>query len=480
MKKNLMIGFVIFLIALSLRVYRLESRYQFGLDEEYQATLAMTIVDDFHPIWIGVSASDTGFYLGPYWTYLTALLLKISNGDVLITAYFAALVGSITAVVIFLVVRKYSNFRAGVISGVLYSVLPMLVFFDQKYWNPSLIPLMTILFLYLAVDVKNEIKLYLLAILMAVIFHVHLSLLALFIPLGVVIIKNFNVIKKRVMINGGIIFLITNLPLIIFDYYKHGSNIKAIIGLSQYSGKMNFLGQLQNVLEAMSRLFYLKPGLEVSEEVLSNCATLLKSDSGVFLGAGVLGLVIYWMFRYYKESEFNKILGLSLISFLGLTLSFKGVFREYYLLGLFVVVIIALANIMARINKQLMIGGMIVIIFLSLQTVVLAKDSFGLKNKKELVKKVLLVTGGKSYRVEEDGSCHKYAGFRYLFKEYGSYPPISSSIDGNLGWLYPNEISGTTPDYLVTIAATKELSKIGENQGGVVFGGFTALVKPGW
>ena len=101
MKKNLMIGFVIFLIALSLRVYRLESRYQFGLDEEYQATLAMTIVDDFHPIWIGVSASDTGFYLGPYWTYLTALLLKISNGDVLITAYFAALVGSITAVVIF-------------------------------------------------------------------------------------------------------------------------------------------------------------------------------------------------------------------------------------------------------------------------------------------------------------------------------------------------------------------------------------------
>ena len=103
-----------------------------------------------------------------------------------------------------------------------------------------------------------------------------------------------------------------------------------------------------------------------------------------------------------------------------------------------------------------------------------------LKNKKELVKKVLLVTGGKSYRVEEDGSCHKYAGFRYLFKEYGSYPPISSSIDGNLGWLYPNEISGTTPDYLVTIAATKELSKIGENQGWVVFGGFTALVKPGW
>lgn len=481
MKKNsVIIGLAIFLLSIFLRVYRIDDRHQFGLDEEYQATLAMTIVDDFHPIWIGVSASDTGFYLGPYWTYLTALLLKIGSGDILITAYAAALLGSMTALTIYLLVKRYVGFWAGVIGGVLYSVLPMFVFFDQKYWNPSPIPLVTVLFVYLATNVKNQTNLLLLSLLMALIFHVHLSLLALFVPLGFVVIKNYKSIKRSSIVKAFLIFLFTNIPLIVFDYYKKGSNLKSIIGLSGYKGGVNPSDQAINILRSISRLFYFEPGLEVSEEVLSSCANFVKSSPSAFIGGGILVLMMFWVFKYFKESEFNQVIVVSFSSFLVLTLMFRGVFREYYLLGMFVLLIIGLASLVYRFNKIAVVGLLGLVLFFSLKTIVVAQESYGLKVKKELVSKVIEEFKGKSYRVIEAGSCHKYAGFRYLFKQYGSYPPASSSIDSNLGWLYPDEISSETANFLVTVLATKDLDDSNDDKKlKITSGGFTALIETG-
>src|SRR3989338_6892542 len=96
--------FVIFLVFFSgfLRFNNLHNLYIFAFDEEYQATYAMTLVKDFHPIWIGVSASFLDFYLGPYFTYFTAFLSYFSKGDPMLHAYFAAGLGVFTTVLIFL------------------------------------------------------------------------------------------------------------------------------------------------------------------------------------------------------------------------------------------------------------------------------------------------------------------------------------------------------------------------------------------
>src|SRR3989344_410010 len=99
----------IFCIAIFLRVHRLSDVYVFNLDEEHQAVYAWTLVKHLHKIWIGISTSPMEFYLGPYFTYFTALLLSISKGDPMITAYFAALTGSITAVIIFIVAWRLFN-----------------------------------------------------------------------------------------------------------------------------------------------------------------------------------------------------------------------------------------------------------------------------------------------------------------------------------------------------------------------------------
>ena len=131
---------LILFIAAFLRFYNLSETFVFAGDEEHQAILAQSIVKDFHIIWVGVNAGHLGFYLGPYWAYFTSLWLALSNGDPLITGYIASSIGVLTTLLTILVGSILFSKRVGLLSGLLYATLPLMVFFDQKYWNPTLIP----------------------------------------------------------------------------------------------------------------------------------------------------------------------------------------------------------------------------------------------------------------------------------------------------------------------------------------------------
>src|SRR5690242_4532065 len=93
----------ILILAAFLRFHQLNKVYIFNFDEEYQATYAWTEAVHPHRIWIGVSSSFLDFYLGPYFTYFTAILLAISHGNPMLTAYFAVFLGVVTTGVIFFV-----------------------------------------------------------------------------------------------------------------------------------------------------------------------------------------------------------------------------------------------------------------------------------------------------------------------------------------------------------------------------------------
>src|SRR3990167_2943810 len=179
-RKPWVIALLICLLALFLRTYNLDQIYVFGADEEYQTNIAMSLVKDFHPIWIGVSAANTGFYLGPFWSYFTYIWLFLSKGDLLITAYIAAFLGVLTTAVIFYIGYKTFSLRVGLIASVLYACLPLIVFFDQKYWNPSPIPLLSLIMFYSLSQIRKNQKFCLLFTLaFGLVFHSHLSLVPL-------------------------------------------------------------------------------------------------------------------------------------------------------------------------------------------------------------------------------------------------------------------------------------------------------------
>ncbi|MDP3733205.1 MAG: glycosyltransferase family 39 protein, partial [Candidatus Daviesbacteria bacterium] len=193
---------LILLLAALLRFYNLPNSFVFAGDEEYQAILAQSLIKDFHIIWIGVNAAHLGFYLGPYWVYFTSFWLFLSKGDPLITGYISSFIGIATTLLIVLTGSALFNKKTGLMSGLLYAALPLMVFFDQKYWNPTPIPLLSIIMLLSLFKLKENPKwLLLFAGSFGLLFHTHLSLTPL------IFVTIFLVIKQKIKLNKRIIFL---------------------------------------------------------------------------------------------------------------------------------------------------------------------------------------------------------------------------------------------------------------------------------
>src|SRR3989344_2594248 len=219
-----------------LRFHRLSEIYVFNLDEEYQATYAWTLVKDFHPIWIGLAAAALEFYIGPYTVYLTAILLAFSKGDPIITAYFAAFLGVATTALIFWTGKKIFNLTTGVIASLLYAGLPLFVFFDQKYWNPSFGPIITILlFLTLILNKTSKRWWIMFAALSGAIFETHLPPFPLLLIGLMFFIKGKYWQDIKLILISLLVFLVFYWPLLVFDFNHNFSNLKVLTRIEKSS-----------------------------------------------------------------------------------------------------------------------------------------------------------------------------------------------------------------------------------------------------
>ena len=215
----IVVAFLIFL-----RFYQIPQRFIFDIDVQYQALLAKTIINHFHIIWIGVSASNVGYYLGPGLVYLTAFLLWLSKGNPVILGYFASFISVLTIFSLYFVVKKVWNEKVAVFSSIIYGFTPMIINYDRKYW-PIFVPLITVWFFYSLVKSQKETRwLILSSILIALSFHVHLSLMIFWLPLFWVIVKQFKRIKLITWILMIGSYLIITLPLIVFDFVHKFDN----------------------------------------------------------------------------------------------------------------------------------------------------------------------------------------------------------------------------------------------------------------
>ena len=183
---------LIFVLAFYFRVQDLYALMPFTMDEAYQSFLAEKTLTGDLPL-IGVNIADTGLYLGPFFTWLTAAIFGIARllfwvyqqigltsasipsaevFSILVTGFVSALIGGCTAVLVAMIaseiVAQQTKMLAtkqaskkklpdwliskatmiGLIAGLLYALHPLMNLFDRKYWNPSLIPLLAMVWLW--------------------------------------------------------------------------------------------------------------------------------------------------------------------------------------------------------------------------------------------------------------------------------------------------------------------------------------------
>jgi hypothetical protein len=152
---------------------------------------------------------------------------------------------------------------------------------------------------------------------------------------------------------------------------------------------------------------------------------------------------------------------------------------EYYLLGVFPLFLFLPALLFQSLKGVTKIGFLSFLLTLSLLgvfTVLIASDQYGLLVKHKLITKVAAFIGDKKFELQASGLCHKYEGWRFLFKAYAKSPQRSFT-DGTLGWLYPDEITKDKVDYKVLVSEARIADKIPGGYKTVISeGGFKAYI----
>lgn len=497
MKAYILLVLIIGLSAF-LRFHNLSNTYVFNFDEEYQATYAWIQVLDPHPIWIGVSSSFLDFYLGPYFTYFTAILLKLSNADPMLTAYFAAFLGVITTAVTFLIGWKLFNLTAGVVSSFLYATLPLIVFFDQKYWNTMFTPIIALLLFLTLYLIKRSAWFWIVfAALFGAVLETHLEPIPLFLIGFYQFFKGGYWKRAKLVIVCLFTFALFYWPLAVFDINHNFSNLAIFTrfgqGFSESKIVFNPSVKLLSLFDSMGRFWYLNPGNPNADEINFTCNSLTvkpefknvdqfaKRTPGLFIFSFLTLILVsfFWVSLKAKKRQV-KLLALFLAVALVFFIIYPGASSEYYILSFMVLFTFVPGILISRLNKNYQLPFLSLILIASLfgiNTILKTSDEFSLGPKKALISKVMSIVGKEPFSIEGRGICHNHEGWRYLFKVYGRVP-AQSYTDSSLGWLYPNEISKDNPTYTIILSEDRiPLSEDLSNFESFKEGGYRAYIR---
>ena len=225
--KKYMPIFGVLLVSVFMRFYRLKDFFPFTIDEEYLSQLAWTIVHDFHIIWIGVSAGSTGFYLGPGYIYVTALLLWIGQGNPLMLALWVSCIGVATVYSVWWIVKQAVSVRAALIASALYGFSYFISLYDRRFWPPmvSFILLWMVYFLWKAY--KNPVWFIPFFFLLGVSMHMHLSLFIV-VPLALwILLKTKKQLRLFTILASIACYSVAVSPLIVYDFVHNFDNLRA-------------------------------------------------------------------------------------------------------------------------------------------------------------------------------------------------------------------------------------------------------------
>jgi 4-amino-4-deoxy-L-arabinose transferase-like glycosyltransferase len=438
-------------LSIFLRFWNISGLFVFGVDEEYQAHYAATITKDFHLIWIGVSAADTGYYLGPGFTYLNAFLFFISRYDPLILGFFSAFIGSCTVLSVYYISKKLFNARVALIASALYGISTCMIFYDKKFWNPMLIPLISVWLFYSLIQAKKNPRwIVLSAILMGMVYHVHITLW-LFWPF---LIGTVIYIRKKMTLPVWGLSLISffgiTAPLTVFNLVHKFSNILVPFRMIQTIGKghtFNIFSHIPYLLTVLGRLWFIPLHSLTANEAIPTVET--TQNIHYVLSVITVGILIFVSMKY-KDYITRFSLALIVI-FLAAFIFYPGSVHEYYLLSVFPLIFLVSGLALNKIKNTVILGG-IVMLFIAINTfsVLSTQTVYGLASKKALIQQISPHVETKKFYLTGEDSYRSYEGWRYLFRVYGKTPG-KSKMDNMFGWLYQDEISADLLPKTVTI-----------------------------
>ncbi|HLL60208.1 MAG TPA: glycosyltransferase family 39 protein, partial [Candidatus Nitrosocosmicus sp.] len=212
----------LFIVGIFLRFYKLEGFVTFLGDQGRDAIVIKRILLFEHFPAIGAPMSIGGVYLGPFYYYFIAPWLLLFNFNPIGLAFGVAFFSSLFILINYYIVKEFFDKKIALVSSFIICFSSLLIEFSRFSWNPNLLPLFSILFVYSfikAVLEKKYIWFIFAGSVLALTIQLHYLALLLGVPTIIILIWEFvrDKSKKLSIILGtalmGLGFLFFSLPL---------------------------------------------------------------------------------------------------------------------------------------------------------------------------------------------------------------------------------------------------------------------------
>lgn len=310
----------LFLLALFLRVYRIDVLMRFIWDEGRDMLAIRHIIVDKNLTLFGPfnEIGDKKDFFGVFHYYLMLPSLWLWNFDPVGPAIFTALLGSITVVLSYFWVKHWADIPTALSVGLILAVSPLVVRFNQWPWNPNTIGFFGIIFLLILqrfVNRRSGWLAFVAGITLGLLFQLHYFAVALGGAFLVLLTE-----KQKVKSLDIILFILgcilPNLTFVIFDLTHEGFYRKIIFE--------SFIGNTQQkFVEFSISSFFLNPPRYLFD-VLTQ-----------FTGLSILGVIFTFLalifgITYKKRSLEEKQLIVSWVLFLAMTSFFPLLLNDYH------------------------------------------------------------------------------------------------------------------------------------------------------
>lgn len=318
-KKELLIFFLILVIASFFRFYKIQDYFYFISDAGRDAREAYKIIYDHKLTLVGPRASVAGFFMGPFYFYLITMPLLVFKMNPIGLGYFCSTLGVLTVALVYFISRKFYDVKTALLVAAMYAVGNTVIVYSRMAWNPSPAPLFTVLLLISLYyyQTKSSSKSLLAAwVCLGLGMQLHYTFLYLFAPLVVVLFvinQNFGKTLKQILMGISIIVLL-NLSLIVFDLRHH------------FITSLAFKEFLLGDKIGFSFLLFLGRYWQNTKQLMS--LTLVNGFDGSIAAVSLLVFLGYFLFK--KIKNYGLYLGVMIFISLFFLSLFKGTVQLYY------------------------------------------------------------------------------------------------------------------------------------------------------
>jgi GT2 family glycosyltransferase/4-amino-4-deoxy-L-arabinose transferase-like glycosyltransferase len=445
-KVSLFMAFVLGL-ALLLRIYNLANGMTFIGDQGWFYVSARDLLVYGKIPLVGITSSHTWLHQGPLWTYMLSIVFLLSKFNPLSGGYLTVILGVLTTFLMFRLGKDMFSQKIGLIAAILYATSPLVVSFDRMPFDPSPIPLFTVLYLYSLVKwIKGNVNYFpVILLLLAILYNLELATFTLVFPLVLIfiygcfkkrnwVLKLFN---KKILLFSFVLPILIMLPVIVYDFSNGFKQTVVFLGWTLYK-PFSFLINHSSGNISLS----LKTVLDFC--LLNLQRLVFQENLWVSLLLFVVGICLLF-FQVFKKRKIDEpksiLLFLLVIGILGIIVNQSP--SEAYLPIVLPFIIFTIAILFAYLSKVKFLNYvsmliLIVVLSSNIYSILNNDSSTEFRDRLNAVKQIIKLADNQAYNLVGRGEGSQFESFtmnyQYLLWWEGKSPSKANAKTKIVVW----------------------------------------------